>query len=109
VAQTLLERSEQDRIEELAARFDPATHPPLRDKVSGDELEIVRGYVGEEIRARLGAELLARASAGLLEPADELPNPFEEAMRELTIRRRGEGFTDAASELAWAARDALDA
>ena len=48
-------------------------HPPLRDKLSGDELEVVRGYVAEEIRARLGADLLARASAGLLEPADDCP------------------------------------
>jgi hypothetical protein len=57
----------------------------------GDELEVVRGYVAEEIRARLGAELLARASAGLLEPADELLNPFEEAMMAVYPAARGRG------------------
>lgn len=50
---------------------------------------------------------MARASAGSLEPADELPNPFEEAMRELIRRRTGEGLSDAAWELARAAREAL--
>lgn len=58
-------------------------------------------------RARLGAEVLARASAGLLEPADELPNPFEKTMSELIRRHIGEGLSDAAWELAWAAREAM--
>jgi hypothetical protein len=47
MAPVVLERSEDDRIEELIARFDPATHPPLRDKLSGDELKVVRGYIAE--------------------------------------------------------------
>ena len=82
-------------------------HPPLRDKLSGDELEVVRGYVAEEIRARLGADLLARASAGLLEPADELPNSFEEAMMAVIRRHMDEGVGEAASEVAWTAREAM--
>jgi hypothetical protein len=58
-------------------------------------------------KARLGAELLARASAGLLEPADELPNPFEEAMMAVLRRRMDEGVGEAVSEVAWTAREAM--
>jgi hypothetical protein len=43
----------------------------------------------------------------LLEPADELPNPFEKTMSELIRRHIGEGLSDAAWELAWAAREAM--
>jgi hypothetical protein len=66
VAQIQLDRSEQDRIEELVTKFDPATRPgPLRDRLSGDDLEIMRDYVAGLIRARVSAELLARARRGV--------------------------------------------
>jgi hypothetical protein len=106
VAQILLDRSEQERIEELVAKFDPASRPgPLRDRLSGDDLEIMREYVAGLIRARVSAELLARASGGLLEPAEELPIPFEYESDAVLHRYPDDDMHRATFDPVWAARD----
>jgi hypothetical protein len=106
VAQILLDRDEQNRIEELVTKFDPASRPgPLRDKLSGDDLEIMRDYVAGLIRARVGAELLARASEGLLEPAEELPIPFEDESSAILRRYQDDELHRATFDPVWAARD----
>jgi hypothetical protein len=42
VTQVVLEGTEQDRIEALVAEFDLASRGPLRDNLSGEDLETVR-------------------------------------------------------------------
>jgi hypothetical protein len=106
LAQVLLDGTEQDRIEALVTEFDPATRPgPLREKLSGDDLEVMRKYVAGLMRARVSAELLARASEGLLEPAEELPIPFEDESSAILLRYQDDELHRATFDPVWTARD----
>jgi hypothetical protein len=90
----------------LVTEFDPASRPgPLRDKLSGDALEIMRDYVAGLIRARVSSELLARASGRLLEAAEELPIPFEDESSAILRRYQDDELHRATFDPVWAARD----
>lgn len=67
MAQVLMHEADVEGIERAVCAFDPATHPgfaPMLDKLSSEDLEVVRAYVAHEIRSGLGIELLARAMTG---------------------------------------------